>query len=84
MSEGGPAYRLHRRRAAVLAAYLAQFERTGNGANVVGPYSEVSAEDVAQRAEDYLVAQRWTDAFSFTDSEIEDLTAARSRYGFSN
>ena len=67
----------------MLAAYLAQFERTGNGANVIEPYSGVSAEDIAQRAEDYLVAQRGVDAFSFADTEIEALTAARVRYGFS-
>lgn len=83
MSEGGTSRSAYRRQAAVLAAYLAQFEQIDNGASGDEPYVVGSPEEFAQRTPDYRLSVGLMEAFSFTDAQIEALTAARGRIGFS-
>lgn len=83
MSEGGTSRSAYRRQAAVLAAYLAQFERIDNGVSGNEPYVVGSAEEIAQRTHDHRMSVGLMEAFSFTDAQIEALTAARGRNGFS-
>ncbi|MCE4267569.1 hypothetical protein [Rhodococcus globerulus] len=71
--------------AILLAAYLAQFDLTTDhepdGSAQPG-YADVPDADRALRHQDYQRALHWAQVSTLTDTEIEELTAMRRRYGF--
>jgi len=73
-----------RRDAAVLAAYLAQFENTDT--NCTDPHTAATAltpEEHHQRRHDYADSLAWATATQVNDEDIKTaLTQMRQRYGF--
>ncbi|MCQ4129177.1 hypothetical protein NOU13_32240 [Rhodococcus erythropolis] len=72
-----------RRDAAVLAAYLAQFENTDT--NCADPHTAATAltpEERRQRRHDYADSLAWAAATQVNDDDIAALTRMRQRYGF--
>ncbi|ANQ75782.1 hypothetical protein AS032_33220 [Rhodococcus qingshengii] len=72
-----------RRDAAVLAAYLAQFENTES--NCADPHTAATAltpEEHHQRRRDYANSLAWATATQVNDEDIAALTQVRQRYGF--
>lgn len=72
-----------RRRAAALAAYLAQFAgiaRTEERPND-SLYAGLSTDELLQRHQDYLQALIWAQATAFSDDD-EALAAMSRRYTF--
>lgn len=73
-----------RRRAAALAAYLAQFAgiaRTEERPND-SLYAGLSTDELLQRHQDYLQALIWAQATAFSDDDDEALAAMSRRYTF--
>ncbi|WP_257233049.1 hypothetical protein [Rhodococcus qingshengii] len=68
-----------RREAAVLAAYLSQFE-TDYAEH--SPYVGITGESRAQTHADHQKACRWIAATECTEDDIAALTRMRRRYGF--
>jgi len=71
-----------RREAAVLAAYLSQFENTDSDYAQHSPYVGITGESRARTHADYQQACRWIAATECTDGDIVALTRMRRRYGF--
>ncbi|MFI5436641.1 hypothetical protein ACHMZP_33380 [Rhodococcus baikonurensis] len=69
-----------RREAAVLAAYLAQFEDTGTDYAHHGSYLGITSETRAQTHADYVQTCRWIVATECTDADA--LAHMRRHYGF--
>ncbi|WP_416309561.1 hypothetical protein [Rhodococcus sp. 3-2] len=72
-----------RRDAAVLAAYLAQFENTDS--NCADPHTAATAltpEERHQRRRDYTDSLAWAAATEASADDIAALTQMRQRYGF--
>ena len=78
-----PAHPAHH--AALLAAYLAQFDLTTDREQEprASPgYADLPGTDRVLRHQDYQRALDWTQATNLTDTDIEELEAMRRRYGF--
>ncbi|ANQ75595.1 MULTISPECIES: hypothetical protein [Rhodococcus] len=72
-----------RRDAAVLAAYLAQFENTDtNCADPRPAATALTPEEHRQRRRDYADAGGWVVSTEVSDQDIAALTQMRQRYGF--
>ncbi|MCW2295524.1 hypothetical protein [Rhodococcus erythropolis] len=72
-----------RRDAAILAAYLAQFENTDT--NCADPHTAATTltpEERRQRRRDYADSLAWAAATQVDDEDIAALTRMRRRYGF--
>lgn len=73
-----------RRRAAALAAYLAQFASAAVATRRPHDslYAGLSHEELLQRHQDYLQALIWAQAATFSDDDIRALDALSRRYSF--
>ncbi|AKE01497.1 hypothetical protein XU06_31680 (plasmid) [Rhodococcus erythropolis] len=71
-----------RREAAVLAAYLSQFENTDTDYAQHSPYIGITGESRAQTHADYQQACRWIAATECTDNDIAALAHMRRRHSF--
>ncbi|WP_454836935.1 hypothetical protein [Rhodococcus qingshengii] len=72
-----------RRDAAVLAAYLAQFDNTETGpADNHTASTALSPEQREQRRRDCQQATIWASASTVSDDDLAALTGMRQRYGF--
>ncbi|MDE8649717.1 hypothetical protein PXH69_32615 [Rhodococcus qingshengii] len=71
-----------RREAAVLAAYLSQFDNTDTAYAQQSPYVGMTDKTRAQMHADYQQACRWLAAIEYTDADIAALAHMRRRYGF--
>ncbi|MBS3695651.1 hypothetical protein KGD90_31105 [Rhodococcus qingshengii] len=71
-----------RREAAVLAAYLSQFETDDTDYAEHCPYVGITGESRARPHADYQQACRWIAATACTDDDIAALARMRRRYGF--
>lgn len=72
-----------RRDAAVLAAYLAQFENTDSScADPNTAATALTPEERRQRRRDYADSLAWAAATQVNDEDIAALTRMRQRYGF--
>ena len=76
----------HRRQAASIATYLAQFERTDQpgttDSNDRPGYAELPDADRDRRHQDYLLAMELAQAKALTDEDVHALDQLRRRYGF--
>ncbi|WP_336882517.1 hypothetical protein [Rhodococcus globerulus] len=71
--------------AALLAAYLAQFDLTTDRPpekSTHPGYADVPDADRTQRHQDYHQALHWAQTSTFTDTDVEELETMRRRYGF--
>ncbi|MFF1555842.1 hypothetical protein ACFVX3_33010 [Rhodococcus erythropolis] len=73
-----------RRRAAALAAYLAQFASVpgAEGRQNDSLYAGLSHVELHQRHQDYLQALIWVQAVTFSDEDIRAFDAMSRRYTF--
>ncbi|MCW0192495.1 MAG: hypothetical protein OJJ55_14485 [Rhodococcus sp.] len=73
-----------RRRAAALAAYLAQFASVGDakGRPKDSLYAGLSQNELLQRHQDYLQALIWAQAAAFSDDDDRALDDMSRRYTF--
>ncbi|MFI5436753.1 hypothetical protein ACHMZP_33960 [Rhodococcus baikonurensis] len=72
------------REAAMLAAYLGQFESAveGDGENRESTVTGLTARERVVWRDDYAQASGWAAASDFSADDIIALTAMRRRYGF--
>ena len=78
-----PTHRVHH--AALLAAYLAQFDVTADREQEPRArpgYADVPGAERAQRHKDYQRALHLAQAATLTDVDVEELEEMRRRYGF--
>ncbi|WP_415394218.1 hypothetical protein ACMTN4_00040 (plasmid) [Rhodococcus globerulus] len=78
-----PTHRVHH--AALLAAYLAQFDLTTDREHEPRArpgYADLPDTDRARRHQDYQRALHWAQATTLTDVDVEELEEMRRRYGF--
>ncbi|MDJ0441440.1 hypothetical protein [Rhodococcus qingshengii] len=71
-----------RREAALLAAYLSQFENTDTDDSEHLPAAGVTPESQAQTHADYRQACQWLATTKCTDDDIAALARLRRQYGF--
>ncbi|ERB52540.1 hypothetical protein N806_15335 [Rhodococcus sp. P27] len=73
-----------RRRAAALAAYLAQFASVAGAKERLNDcmYAGLSHDELLQHHQDYLQALIWAQAATFSDEDIRALDAMSRRYTF--
>ncbi|WP_336883099.1 hypothetical protein [Rhodococcus globerulus] len=72
----------HRRQAAALAAYLAQFDLSPAHSDNAPTYADLPASERAQRHNDQLRAIEWAQADALTEEEVQTLRELRWLYGF--
>jgi len=72
----------YRRDAAVLAAYLAQFDTDTTDGPEASAATAFTTEDRASKRRDYAQALSWATAPDFTDDDLAALARMRIHHGF--